>query len=122
MFDLDKVSLKRKIIACIIVSLPAIYYVLTNPKFSSLGILETAFKCCLYCGAFCLAIAMFAGILSLPFLIIYGLVLLIGKLLLGTNPENAIDGLGTIGYISIGITVIVLYYLAFGGKIPRLIW
>ena len=117
MFDFDKVPLKRKIIACIILALPAIYYVLSDPRYNHQTFFVQLFNIVKYSVLFLLAIPLFGGVIAFALLIVYGLVLLIGKILLGVNPENILNGLFGIGYVSLGISLIGMYYLAFGGQI-----
>jgi hypothetical protein len=119
MFDFDAVPLKRKILACVIIALPVAYYLHSEHKFNQWGILESVLFFCVYAVAFLFIIATVAGIISLLFLIIYSFVLFIGRLLLGVKPESGFDGISGIAYISIGISIIIMYYLAFGGKIPK---
>jgi len=122
MFDLDKVTIKRKIIACIVLSLPVIYYVVVQGKTKAPDIFTVVFHCLLYGVAFLFIVAVAAGIIAVALLIVYGVVLLLGTILLGTKPEIEINLFIGIGYVSIGIALILLYYFIFSGHFPQVIF
>ena len=120
MFDIDKVPWKRRIIACIILSLPVLYYVSKEPKYNSSFVTSILYMALGIIG-FVLLCATLAGIISFIFLLVYMLVLGIGRLLLGIKPESFLEGLSSVGYISIGIALILLYYIIFAGHLPKII-
>ena len=121
LFDFDKVSTKRKIIACLIIALPAIYIVFNSKRFADAGISTIVLYSLLAAGVFLVSVVFCAGMLAAAFMLIILLMKLLIKLLLGVkDEEGAMDfatGVGYLGYLAIAICLGIGYYLIFSGKV-----
>lgn len=121
MIDVDKPSTKRKVLAVLILSFPALCFAYVEGKFNGIDIFTTLFVAAKTILGFSIVVLLAAGVLSAAFILIYFIVILLARILLGKSAidrsDDSLLALSGLGYVAFGIVLAGIYYGIFSGLI-----
>jgi hypothetical protein len=121
MINFDNISKKRIAIAYFILVLPILVYSFIAQSIPANTLFGIILKICKIVVGFFLIVGFGAGIISAIFIVLYFVVILLARLLLGKSAieksEDSLFGMLGFGYVAIGIALAGTYYLVFSGLI-----